>query len=438
MRKPHVFLVMPFYGRVEPGAARGKYVGATDGRLQLIHHETGTSSPPHTFDCLWADALNARSSIPGGIDFFAMIHQDIIPERFWLDRLHEEIVRLKADVVSAVIPIKNQDGFCSTGIQNKDGRKRFTMHELAGLPATFDAASAGFPGSTLLINTGLWIGDFRKPWVEQINFRHETRIEKLPDGKFKAHLEPEDWLFSRDVQDLGGKVYATRKIKAAHKGDWDFTNWDVWGAHQRDPEYAADEPAKQKPPIRAHFFQSIPGWFDDNFQAVYRQAVEKAPSPARFVEVGSWLGRSTAFLAVEIANSDKTITVDAVDTWQGSPSEPDQQEFVKQHGGSIQHLFVTNMERGGVSEIIRTVPCDSILAAETMGKACHFIFIDGDHEASSVLADLRAWWPKVEPGGTLAGHDYNYPSVKASVDGFFGGLGIEVEDRVTCWLARKP
>jgi hypothetical protein len=28
-----------------------------------------------------------------------------------------------------------------------------------------------------------------------------------------------------------------------------------------------------------------------------------------------------------------------------------------------------------------------------------FVFIDGDHRYEAVLADLRAWWPKVEGGG---------------------------------------
>jgi len=35
-----------------------------------------------------------------------------------------------------------------------------------------------------------------------------------------------------------------------------------------------------------------------------------------------------------------------------------------------------------------------------------FVFIDADHHYEAVVADLRAWWPKVRPGGWFGGHDY--------------------------------
>jgi hypothetical protein len=34
------------------------------------------------------------------------------------------------------------------------------------------------------------------------------------------------------------------------------------------------------------------------------------------------------------------------------------------------------------------------------------VYLDGDHKYSAVSADIQAWWPKVRPGGILAGHDY--------------------------------
>jgi len=35
-----------------------------------------------------------------------------------------------------------------------------------------------------------------------------------------------------------------------------------------------------------------------------------------------------------------------------------------------------------------------------------FVYIDGNHELSHVVADLTAWVPKVKAGGIVAGHDY--------------------------------
>lgn len=35
-----------------------------------------------------------------------------------------------------------------------------------------------------------------------------------------------------------------------------------------------------------------------------------------------------------------------------------------------------------------------------------FIYIDGNHEYSAVLADCQAWFPKVRKGGIFSGHDF--------------------------------
>ena len=37
-----------------------------------------------------------------------------------------------------------------------------------------------------------------------------------------------------------------------------------------------------------------------------------------------------------------------------------------------------------------------------------FIYLDGDHDYANVKKELFAYWPKVRPGGVLAGHDYCY------------------------------
>jgi len=50
------------------------------------------------------------------------------------------------------------------------------------------------------------------------------------------------------------------------------------------------------------------------------------------------------------------------------------------------------------------------------------VFIDADHSAEWVERDLRAWLPKVRPGGIVSGHDYgsrNHPDVKPVVDRTF-------------------
>jgi hypothetical protein len=34
------------------------------------------------------------------------------------------------------------------------------------------------------------------------------------------------------------------------------------------------------------------------------------------------------------------------------------------------------------------------------------VYIDGDHSYKGCVADLRAYYPKIRPGGIFSGHDY--------------------------------
>ena len=39
------------------------------------------------------------------------------------------------------------------------------------------------------------------------------------------------------------------------------------------------------------------------------------------------------------------------------------------------------------------------------------VFVDGAHDYDGVVDDIRAWRPKVKPGGIIAFHDYGTPSL---------------------------
>ena len=188
-----------------------------------------------------------------------------------------------------------------------------------------------------------------------------------------------------------------------------------------------------------HFFESIPGWF--HFKYLYEYIITHAKDGQHFVEIGAWFGRSTAYLAVEIKNRRKNIRFDVIDTWKGAPSESKNQAIVKQHGGSIYHLFIENMEKGGVLDIINPIQMDSIQASQLYkDESLDFVFIDADHAYESVLSDIQAWYPKVKIGGILAGDDYGtMAGVRRAVDEFFIDKKVHItrgESRLH-WLHKK-
>ena len=162
-------------------------------------------------------------------------------------------------------------------------------------------------------------------------------------------------------------------------------------------------------------YTQIDGWFAE--EAFYDRMVAEAPDGATFVEIGCWLGKSTCYLAQRIQSSGKSIRLVAIDTWKGTVSEPALMNAVAEAGGSLFELFQQNLENAGVLDGVHCLVSDSVAAADHFASAaCDFVFIDADHSYEAVRADIRAWTPKVKPGGYLAGHDIcTYDSVQRAV-----------------------
>jgi predicted O-methyltransferase YrrM len=54
----------------------------------------------------------------------------------------------------------------------------------------------------------------------------------------------------------------------------------------------------------------------------------------------------------------------------------------------------------------------SVKAAELFeDESIDFVYIDGDHAYEPVMADLKAWIPKVRKGGIVSGHDYKVSDI---------------------------
>lgn len=153
-------------------------------------------------------------------------------------------------------------------------------------------------------------------------------------------------------------------------------------------------------------------WF--TFPHLYKYMVETFPDGSRFVEIGSWKGRSAAYMGVEIINSGKKIKLDCIDLWSDelfngnsienlNTSDP----IYSSYDGVLMNLFLKNIEP--VSSVINVVRKDSSEAAKLyQDKSLEFVFIDADHTYEGVKKDIIAWLPKVKSGGILAGHDYGW------------------------------
>jgi hypothetical protein len=199
-----------------------------------------------SFNILYAEALN-RNEAGDGIDLFAMLHSDLAPQGFWADVLVDEMLEKKADLVSCVNVIKDDRAVTSSGVAfpgvSWRARRRFTLHELANFPETFNAADVGYEGMVLLHNTGCWVADIRKPLFHEADedgclkafFTINDRVVRNREGRWQAEVEPEDWFFSRRLFDLGATTYITRKVVTKHYGLAEMDNCTVRG-QERDEQ----------------------------------------------------------------------------------------------------------------------------------------------------------------------------------------------------------
>ena len=174
-------------------------------------------------------------------------------------------------------------------------------------------------------------------------------------------------------------------------------------------------------------------WF--SYPNLYTQFVNETPSGGAIVEVGSWKGKSTAYLGVEVINSGKDIKVVAVDTWLGSPNEDVHQNDPAVKQGQLYDLFVDNMAPINKSkQVVMWLRADSVEASKDFGNgSIDCIFIDASHDYESVKKDITAYLPKVKSGGVLAGHDWSWHGVRKAVQELLPNAAPTNED---CWVYR--
>lgn len=188
-----------------------------------------------------------------------------------------------------------------------------------------------------------------------------------------------------------------------------------------------------------HFHTTIQGWTD--FEDIYQEMVASAVAPAHFVEVGSWTGRSAAFMAVEIVNSDKAIKFDCVDTWLGSHehTDPSSALFEPELANDKDWLYANFLKNTQPAlAFINPVRLPSVEAAALYAdNSLDFVFIDAAHDYENVKADITAWYPKVKVGGTIAGHDYGWSGVHAAVNEYLVSVDNSPKPRNLSWIAVK-
>lgn len=167
------------------------------------------------------------------------------------------------------------------------------------------------------------------------------------------------------------------------------------------------------------------GWFANSKPL---QSIIEKKQPKTVIEVGSWLGKSTRFIASKIPQGGK---VYAVDTWEGSPQE--QVHLKDPRLPFLYQQFLSNVIHAGLTDVIIPIRMKSIEASKALNIQADLIYIDAAHDTQSVTEDILAWYPHLQKDGIMTGDDWNWTTVRTAVVNCANKLNKKVSSYDNFW-----
>ncbi len=112
------------------------------------------------------------------------------------------------------------------------------------------------------------------------------------------------------------------------------------------------------------------------------------------VEIGSWKGRSTAWLAFGARRARQRVY--AIDPHQGSFEDPTANTLPE---------FLENIRTAGLSDVVEPLVMTSAQAVHALEGPIELLFIDANHDYEAVARDADLWLPRLIEGGVVMFHD---------------------------------
>ena len=169
-------------------------------------------------------------------------------------------------------------------------------------------------------------------------------------------------------------------------------------------------------------------------------------------EVGVWKGE-LSFILLKECKIDKYFMIDPLMESQNNfeynssnsdfPKMMNNNRYIcNMNGNTLLQRDFDNIYNGILSRIhdkshvsfIRESSKNAVLHFED--ESLDFVFIDAIHLYEHVKEDIALWYPKIKPGGILAGDDYSYqfPGVISAVDEVFNN---NCNINSTIWSIKK-
>lgn len=131
--------------------------------------------------------------------------------------------------------------------------------------------------------------------------------------------------------------------------------------------------------------------------------IRSLPAASSMAEIGVWRG----YLSIEILNTCQNIAkLFLVDAWEKYPTYDDtinDQDMEDNYRQTLHHI--RGHLPGGRVKVIRGRSLD-VARDNREIPPLDALFLDSNHSYEAVLADLRAWGPRLKPTGVILCHDY--------------------------------
>ena len=161
-----------------------------------------------------------------------------------------------------------------------------------------------------------------------------------------------------------------------------------------------------------HTYFKIPGWF--NYSETYDVIVDKINDDGKILEIGSFMGRSTHYLATALHNAGKhNVKIYALDTFEGS-SEHANLKLPKDFLSMFEENLKFFIDKD-VVEVIQSRSDNKDVIDRFENGFFDYIMVDGAHEYEAVKDDMENWWPKLKNDGVMFGDDFYLESVAQAV-----------------------
>lgn len=134
------------------------------------------------------------------------------------------------------------------------------------------------------------------------------------------------------------------------------------------------------------------------------------PSPANYLEIGSFEGGSLAFVHALLKGQMRATSIDPFENYD---------ELRTTDMTSVEARFRANMHAIGAD--VRVLRGQSVVHVPQLiaaNETFDLIYIDGSHEAIDVMTDAVLCWRLLSPGGLMIFDDYRFPGCKVAIKAF--------------------